>query len=182
MEELWKDIKGYEGCYKISNTGKVLSVKRILHTAYHNRLHITNERILQPYITKNGYEIVSLNKDNKKDRYLVHRLVAEAFIPNPESLPQVNHKDENKVNNHFENLEWCTAKYNGEYSGTLRKAHSVIKRSVAQYTKTNEFIKVFESANYASRQTGIKQSSITYACQGKYKTAGGYIWKYYEEN
>ena len=182
MEELWKDIKGYEGCYKISNTGKVLSLKRILHTSYHNRLHVTNERILKSHITRNGYELVSLNKDNKKDRYLVHRLVAEAFIPNPKSLPQVNHKDENKLNNHIENLEWCTAKYNGEYSRTLQKAYAAIKRKVTQYTKTNVFIKTFESATYASRQTGIKQSSITLACQGKYKTAGGYVWKYYEDD
>lgn len=182
MEEIWKDIKGYEGCYKISNTGKVLSIARTTVTAFHNRKHVTNNRLLKSYTTKCGYSVVALSKGNQKIRYSVHRLVAEAFIPNPKNLPQVNHKDECKSNNCVENLEWCTAKYNGEYSNTLLRARASRQRKVAQFTKNNELIQIFSSSAQANKITGIYQSSITLACQGKYKTAGGYIWKYYEGN
>ena len=182
MEEIWKDIKGYEGAYKISNTGKIMSIARTISTAFHNRKHVTNNRILKQTITRHGYAIVSLNKNCRKTRYCVHRLVAEAFIPNPNNLPQVNHKDECKLNNHFSNLEWCTAQYNVNYSGTIQKAINACKRKVLQFEKTGKFVKEFESATNASRETKTCQSAITLACQGKYKTAGGYIWKYYEEN
>lgn len=180
-KEIWKDIKGYEGCYKISNTGKVLSTERTIVTKFNNRKHVTRNRLLKPFVNKRGYFIVSLNKNNMKTKYSIHRLVAEAFIPNPSNLPQVNHKDECKSNNCVENLEWCTAKYNVEYSKTLLCAQAARQRSVMQFTKNNQPINVFPSSAEASRMTGVCQSNITLACQGKYKTAGGYIWKYYEE-
>lgn len=108
MIEIWKDITGYEGLYQVSNLGRVKS------TQY---FHGTNERILKPISTHNGYFRVHLRKDGKLKTFKIHRLVAEAFIPNPDNLPQINHKDEDKTNNRVDNLEWCSARYNCNYGG-----------------------------------------------------------------
>ena len=115
MQELWKDIQGYEGFYQISNFGNVRSLDRILDCGRHVRgkvLRACGEPYLHIALTKNG---VCKNHN-------IHRLVAQAFIPNPYSLPCINHKDENKHNNNVENLEWCTYEYNNDFSGVLEKA------------------------------------------------------------
>lgn len=107
MKEIWKDVKGYEGKYQISNLGRVKSLN------YARRKQV---RILRPGIQKKtGYISVSLLKEGKQKTKTIHRLVAEAFIPNPKNLKQINHKDENKQNNCVNNLEWCSAKYNSNY-------------------------------------------------------------------
>ena len=106
MEEIWKDIEGYEGLYQISNLGRVWSVRKEIYR--------------KPTIVS-GYYGVSLTKDGQFDIFTIHRLVAKAFIPNPLNLPQVNHKDENKLNNRVDNLEWCTAKYNSNYGSRNSK-------------------------------------------------------------
>ena len=100
MKEIWKDVKGYEGKYLISNTGKVKS--------------LTRNRLLKPVIQK-GYMYIHLCKNSKDKAYLLHRLVAKHFVSNPDNLPEVNHKNEDKVNNDASNLEWCDAKYNSNY-------------------------------------------------------------------
>ena len=105
MEEIWKDVKGYEGLYKISNFGRVWSIRRKLFL----------KPVDKPYLRVRLYSIDGTNK-----MFSVHRLVAEAFIPNPDNLPCINHKDENKMNNCIDNLEWCTAKYNSNY-GTAKQ-------------------------------------------------------------
>ena len=115
MEEIWKDIKEYEGLYQISNLGRVKRLKFI-----NRHLNFKKERILKPY--KDGgknYFIIALYKNGKREYKQIHRLVAEAFIPNTNNFPLVNHKDENKTNNYVNNLEWCTCKYNTNY-GTSR--------------------------------------------------------------
>lgn len=109
-KEIWKDIKGYEGKYQISNFGRVKSLPR--------NGTINKERILKTKLTKFGYERVYLRNKNTRTWFLIHRLVAMYFIPNPDNLPQVNHKDECKTNNHVENLEWCDGFYNQSY-GTV---------------------------------------------------------------
>lgn len=115
--EIWKDVVGYEGSYQVSNLGRV---KRIKHTT---KNYFFSERIVNQYVNMNGYMMAPLSKDGKDKHKAVHRLVAQAFIPNPNNLQCVNHKDENKQNNNVENLEWCTKKYNTNY-GTMKERKS----------------------------------------------------------
>ena len=115
MEEIWKDIKGYEGYYQVSNFGQVRSIDRIVKqkSSKNDDTYQYNHyagKILKQYVINSGYCVVDLCKNHKSIKKLVHRLVAEAFLEN--KFAQVNHKDENKLNNHIDNLEWCTAKYN----------------------------------------------------------------------
>ena len=117
-KEIWKDIKGYEGLYQVSNFGRVKSL-----TKYHKtkKGYFSKERILKLIRNERGYLLVGLCKNWKKQKVFVHRLVAETFIPNPNNLPQVNHINEfEKDNNSIDNLEWCTCKYNCNY-GTRNK-------------------------------------------------------------
>ena len=118
MEEIWKDIEGYEGLYQVSNMGRVKSVERMKWSG--KCYYKAPERILKPRKNGGGYLVVMLSKNGKVKTCRVHRLVATAFIPNPNNLPQINHIDENKGNNHMENLEWCDSKYNNNY-GTHNK-------------------------------------------------------------
>lgn len=173
--EIWRDIKDYEGYYQVSNLGNVKSINRKI-VLKNNKTMLIKERILKQSIGNNNYLIVSLFKNGNGHSFTVHRLVAEAFIPNPDNLPEVNHKNENKTDNCVDNLEWCTSKYNCNYGN---KMISKIK-SVAQYTKNNILINIFRSTCDAEKQTGISNSHISACCNGKYgfKSAGGYIWKY----
>lgn len=179
-EEIWKDIKGYEGIYQVSNKGRVKSLDRVVVRS-DGQKQTVYERILKNY-TQRGYLYVSLYSSPKQ----VHRLVAEAFIPNPENKPQVNHKDEVKTNNCVENLEWMTCKENNNY-GTRneRVGKATRKRTskpVAQYTKDGELIKVWSSTREAGRQLGINQSNISVVARGKRKTYSGFVWKYVEND
>lgn len=158
--EVYKQIIGYEGLYEVSNLGNVKSL---------NYLHTGQEKLLSPGIYTNGYLYVVLSKNGEVKQYLIHRLVAQAFLPNPNNYPQVNHKDENKLNNNVENLEWCTAQYNNEYSKT---------KQVGQYDLNGNLIATWKSTVEIQRQLGFDQSSISKCCLGKLKTAYGYIWKY----
>ena len=120
MKEIWKDIPDFEGLYQVSNLGNVKTLDKYVGTGIkHNSKVKRKEKILKQY-NKRGYLQVSLSKNNKRYYFNVHRLVVQAFIPNLDNLPQVNHKDENPMNNCIENLEWCTAKYNCNY-GTRNK-------------------------------------------------------------
>lgn len=151
MQEVWKDIKGYEGLYQISNTGKVKGLKR--------------NKVLKPILQRSGYYYVDL----QRKRRLVHRLVAEAFIDNPDNLPEVNHKDEDKVNNSVENLEWCDSKYNANY-GTRNKRRG----KPIQCIETGV---IYWGAREMERQLGIKHNSIAFAIRNGTR-AGGYHWQY----
>lgn len=187
--EIWKDIEGYEGLYQVSNLGRVKRVR--------------SGRIRTQKIAKNGYCQVNLSKNNQVNFYLVHRLVANAFIPNPNNLPQVNHKDENKTNNHIENLEWCTQSYNNLWgTGTERQNYSRHKndpqglswkkalktrdknnnvnssKRVCQYSLVGNLITVFNSISETSRKLGINVADISNCCNGKRKTAKGYKFVY----
>ena len=128
MQEIWKDIDGFGGCYQVSNLGRVKSLDRNVKGNKSNYIRIG--KILSPKTHRNGYLCVVLCKDRIGKMYYIHRLVAQAFIPNPDRLPQVNHKDENKTNNNVENLEWCSAEYNTNY-GTAndRRCESLKKRN-----------------------------------------------------
>lgn len=176
MEEQWRDIIGYEGLYQISNFGRVKSLK------YHRS---DKERILKPKKEKNGYLQINLYKDEKLKTMFIHRLVANAFIPNEDIFKtQINHKDENKENNNVNNLEFSTPKENSNY-GTrnerMAKAkinHPKKSKQVNQYSLDGNFIRSFPSTMEIERQLGFSNVCISACCLGKQKTAYNYIWKY----
>ena len=169
MNEEWRDIEGYEGLYQVSNLGRVRSLNC--------RGHKGCIGILTPRLDGKGYEMVALYKEGKARNTKVHRLVAQAFIPNPNNYPQVNHKDENKTNNDVKNLEWCTNEYNHNY-GTRneRVAKSLSIKAICITTG-----EIFNSMREACRKYNIHTGSMTECCQGKRKTAGGYKWEYFKE-
>lgn len=123
MKEIWKPIMGYEGLYEVSNLGNVKSVERYVKSSHRGYVGYRklNSKLLKPTVNKWGYRTLSLRKDNKYTAVRINRLVAQAFIPNPDNLPCVNHKDENKLNDAANNLEWCTYKYNNNYGDRNKK-------------------------------------------------------------
>jgi hypothetical protein len=129
MEEVWKDIEGYEGLYQVSNLGKVKSIDRYIkqYNGYNYSIRIYRGKILKSNIGNRGYLKVVLHKQRKAKTYNVHRLVAETFILNPNNYSQVNHKDENKLNNCVDNLEWCTSKYNINFGQRNTKVANKLK-------------------------------------------------------
>lgn len=163
-KEQWRPIVGYEGLYTINNLGVIKNAKG---------------KVLKYAQTKDGYFRVILSKNNKQHHYLVHRLVAIAFIPNLQNLPIINHKDENKQNNSVDNLEWCTCQYNVTYNKTEFNGRFE-RQAVLQYDLQGNLIAEFVSLREAERQTGIPACHIALNCKGstKYKHAGKYIWKY----
>lgn len=157
-QEIWKDIAGYEGKYMVSNLGRVKSL---------NYRRTGREEILKPNKVSGGYLKVTLCKKGEKYYHplLVHRLVLEAFVPNPNNLPEVNHKDKNPENNRLENLEWISHPGNIDYS--LSKKVLCVE--------TGE---LYISAMEAFRQTGVHQQHIIACCRGKFKTAKSLHWQY----
>ena len=176
MEEIWKDVVGYEGYYQVSNLGRVRSLART-YTTNRCTCHIKG-KFLKLSLRKEGYYKVNLNKNNKYETMLVHRMVANAFLPNPRNLPQINHKDEDKKNNHVSNLEWCDAKYNTNYGTCIERMRNSKMKKVAQYDKNGNLIKIWESPTTAYRQANLSYASISSVCLGKRKTYKGYVWKY----
>ena len=168
MKEIWKDIKDYEGLYQVSNLGRIKSLK-----GYHRK-----ERILKLRNNLYGYLTVGLSKYNKVKRRKIHRLVAEAFIPNPNNYEQVNHIDGNKLNNAVFNLEWCNRSYNMKHAYENNLLSCV---PVNQYDKEGNFIKTWKGAEYVMKELGICNSNITKCCQGKRYSAGGYVWRYVDD-
>ena len=180
--EIWKDT--YDKDYKVSNLGRVKSLKRKVY-AGRNRMRWQYERILSNNKTNgNGYIVVSLNKESKSKNKYVHRLVAEAFLKNPNNYKYINHKDQNTFNNNVNNLEFCTAQYNSTYRdahikrGLKHRNNLVNSKKVYQLDENENIIKEFPSMAEAKRQLGTNHTSI-YACiNGKQKHAFGYKWKY----
>lgn len=173
---MWADVIGFEGLYQVSDRGEIKSVER--SKPNNKGFQSVNERIRVLTPDRYGYLKVCLSKNGKHYVKSVHRLVAEAFIPNPNNLPVINHINENKQDNRVENLEWCTVQYNTMYgSARIRTAMSQ-GRSVEQLDDNGDVIDEFYSMNLASRSTGIPQPNIHKACNGKRHTAGGYKWRY----
>ena len=164
--EIWKDVVGYEGLYKVSNKGNVFSVERMVRGKKCGGI------ILKPRYHRDGYLQVMLCKNGIRKNKLIHRLVLETFVENPNNLPEVNHLDENKANNELPNLEWCDGSYNSNY-GTRgeRIAQAQSKKVRAVNVKTGEVI-AFTSTMEAGRK-GYSQSGITAACRGVYKSGSG---------
>lgn len=192
LNEVWKDIEGYEGLYQVSNLGRVKSLKK----------NIIRKQVLG----KDGYLRVTLKHNGKAKTLSVHRLVAKAFLKNVFNYPEVNHKDENKANNNISNLEWCTRKYNQNYNGlpmriaskidyknrkpidfsqpifkiNAKKRQEKFSKKVNQYNMNGELIKTWNSTKECGRN-GFNQSCVWSCCKGIYKQYKGYIWKYASE-
>ena len=159
-DEIWKEIAGFEGLYAVSNKGKVMNLK--------------TGRVLKNWSNTHGYSMVNLYKgDGTKPKHIaVHRLVAQAFIPNQDNLVQINHKDENKTNNDVTNLGWCTASENRVHSN---HQHSC---KINQLSLDGELINTWESSHEIERQLGYDQGNIIKCCKGKYKQIYGFKWQY----
>ena len=188
MEEIFKDIKDLEGLYQVSNFGNILSL---------NYGRTGKPKLLKPCVDGGGYLLVGLYKNRKRKSFKVHRLVAEIFIPNPDNLPQINHKidtDEGKkINMVFFNedgsideekttIEWCDCKYNINY-GTHNERVSKAKingktsKPVLQFTKSGELIREYPSTKECGRN-GFNEGYIAACCRGEYKQAYGFLWRY----
>lgn len=173
-EEVWKDVSGFEGYYQVSNLGRVRSLDRKVWNEKRGHFRSLKGRVLKPSNSRE-YSDVMLCKNCKPITMQVHRLVAGAFLSNPENLEYVNHKDENKSNNRLENLEWCTAKYNTYYG-----ENSKIRPVMATNVHTGEQTK-YQSMMEAVRLGGFNQSHISEVCAGKLKAHKGHYWQYLEE-
>ncbi len=178
MQEIWKDIPNYEGLYQISNLGRVKSLERIVkynHSKFSQKG--MKERILSTKIL-NGYLAATLYKNKKRKSFLIHRLVANAFIPNPNNYPQVNHKDENKFNNNALNLEWCTNEYNIHYGTGIQRCSIARFKPVCKYSLGGVPLEKYLSQSEAAIKNNVSQANISKCCNGRLKTYKGYIWKY----
>lgn len=178
--EIWKDIKGYEGLYQISNTGKVKSLTRYINSKSGRKLLI-KEKIRKTTTTTAGYEYTVLANKGKNKTLLIHRLVAEAFIPNPNNYACVNHIDENKSNNNVSNLEWCNYEYNNTYKNIhLRRNLDNVARKVIQYDLDMNEIKRWNTVTDASNEFNAKAANIIKCCKGERNHCCGFKWRYYE--
>ena len=162
MREIWEEAIGFEGLYEISKSGKVKKKDRLLRQRKNNK----------------GYFLVDLYKNGIRHQLLVHRLVAQAFIKNPNNYPCVNHKDENKENNNADNLEWCSQKYNMNYGSCPRRIGEANSKSVIQHDKNGNVVGKYNSIICAERMTGISNGSIGDCLHKRRKSAGGYLWQY----
>ena len=192
MKEELRQIQGYEGLYEVSNLGRVKSLER-----YDKIGRLIKEKILTPRKDKKGYLYVGLSKDGVQRKFSIHRLVAIAFIPNPDNLPQVNHKDENKEHNWEDNLEWCTNIYNCNYGnhgkniskallgGTLseqtrQRMSETRSIKIVQLSLDGKLVKIWNSLRETDK-FGYKHACISECCRGLRKTHKKFRWMYYEE-
>jgi|SRR5699024_2640083 len=190
-KEVWKPVKGYEGYYIVSNKGNVKSLDRHLEIKRGDRVYkrkMTGRLLVK---TKHDqYESVKLSVNCKEKTFKVHRLVADAFIPNVEKLPEINHKDENGRNNDINNLEWCDRSYNNNYGTRIKRIHShpntikAIKRLGKKRRRRVKGINretgdvVFYDSLLSAEKDGFDNGHISKCCKGQRKSHKGYIWKY----
>lgn len=179
MEEIWKEVKYFEDYYEVSNMGRVRSIDRYVpHVNGSERL--IRGRLMKLQNSDFGYKQITLVEDKKTKTYKVHRLVAEAFIPNPHNYQCVTHKDGNVTNNNVENLMWCTYEHYLDRDKNREKAIKTVSRTVLQYTKDGKFVNEYPSMIEAERQTGIFSVQISKCCKGikHHRSAGGFIWRF----
>ena len=168
-KEVWRDVKGYEGLYQVSDQGRVKSLGRKWRKS---------ERFLKPVVRHDGYVVVGLYSGGKPKTFKVHRLVCEAFHENPDNKPQVNHINEIKTDNRACNLEWATARENSNFGTRTERSGKAQSKPVAQYAQDGELIKIWPSTREVERQAGFRHGYICQSANGKRKQAYGFIWKY----
>lgn len=174
--EIWKNIKGYEGCYQVSNMGRIKSLSR---KVWNGKAYFwTSVRVLRPGIDRDGYFLVNLSKNGKAKTEKVHRLVAKAFIPNPENKEAVNHIDEDPSNNKMENLEWATVSENNNHGWHNKRSSKSRSKPILQLNLDGELLQEYQSATIAAQKLGMCRISITNCLNGRTSTAGGYRWRY----
>lgn len=179
MEEVWKDIEGYEGLYQVSNLGRVKSLPK------RDGFRFLSERIMVGGMS-NHYRCVILSNRGNQKGFTIHRLVAKAFLPNPDNLPQINHKDENKLNNRVDNLEWCSAKYNMNYGTCIKRRAKTQRETGCQINNKASSVPViclenniiYPSIREAERKLHLDGSCISKVCRGVRKRAGGFTFAY----
>ena len=185
MKEIWKNIEGYEGLYQVSNLGNVKSLK----FGPRNHAKQWDEKLLKIGITNCGYCKVQLHKDGRSQMKYVHRLVAEAFLPNPQNKPQINHIDGDKTNNLLSNLEWCSPGENQSHAIAkgLRSLSPMVgkhgdknplSRSIIQCDLSGKPIRRWASISDAAEALGVNRSSISNCLNGRHKTSCGFKWEY----
>lgn len=186
--EIWKDIKGFEGLYQVSNMGRVKSLGRLVATK-NGKTYCVKEKIMSIHIDKQGYQCVHLRKSGGfQYEKKIHQLVGIAFIPNPDNKPFIDHINTIRDDNRIENLRWCTSKENSNNSLTKIKMSSSQKgktgvisnhhKSIMQFDINGNLLKQWDTITEAAKCTGTNRTSIVSCANGKYKMAGGYIWKY----
>lgn len=177
MEEIYVDIPNYEGHYQVSNYGNVKSLY------FKNKYGVipNKEKILVPLIVR-GYKRVMLSENGTKIQYSIHRLVAQAFIPNPSNKPCVNHKNGNKEDNRVENLEWCTYSENEIHSRQVLGKEPINRKKVNQYSITGKFLNQFKSLAEAGKSINKNYSLISSCCNKHRESAYGYKWGFAKES
>lgn len=186
QDEQWENVPGYENLYSLSNYGRLKHLPYSLYGLNKERVDI-GEKIRKPNLMRTGYYAYELWKENKRKVYLLHRLLAIIFVPNPLMLPQINHIDGNKQNDNLSNLEWCTPRENTIHAINVlgvanRRNYKYGKehyrsKPVCAVNEFGEIIMQFDCMQDAYRQTGIRESGISSCVRGKQKTAGGFIWR-----
>lgn len=195
MEEVWRDVFGYEGLYQVSNFGRVRSVDRLV--VHGNHLKLVKGRILKMRLAGRGYYVVQLSKNGNVLPFNVHRLVGKTFLANQNNLPQINHKDECKTNNFVwvnpdgsvdelkSNLEWCTHNYNLNYGSHNKNLSEHRKgkntKPVLQLTTDGMLVKEWASITEAAKENDLYIQNICGVLHGRQVTCGGFIWKYKKE-
>lgn len=179
--EIWQDICGFEGIYQVSNLGRIKTLDKWLKSGNKSQ-RLSTERIIKPIIQHSGYAHVGLWKNQKCKQCRVHRLVAQAFCENdnPEIKTQVNHINENKLDNRAENLEWVTPKENTNHGSAIARRIYGRERAVICYSLFGEWLQVFKSQADANEWCGVARNDghIAACCRGNQKTAYGYKWQY----
>lgn len=181
--EIWKPVKGYEGVYSVSSFGRVRR-EEFSQILPNGAVGTIKSHIMKSIIGSNNYLYVVLCQNNKRKRYSVHRLVAIAFLPNPNNLPEVNHKDQNRQNAMVDNLEWCDRLYNVRYGDGIEKAAKKKSKPIDRYTLNGEYIDTWESQQEFYRKHNITGDSLIYkACAGTHNiiSAYGYKWRFHDD-
>ena len=178
--EIWKDIKGYDGIYQISNMGRLRSLDRVVTTKAGWTQKHEGILIQTNSIQNSGYIAVPLHKNGKSVTHLLHRLVADAFAENPNNYECVNHKDQNKLNNRADNLEWCTAYYNCHYGDGAERSAETQRKEFYQIDMNGNVVKKWKGFNKIQRELGYQKKLIYLCCIGKRESYIGYKWAYAE--